>query len=419
MFRVRLAEDGPGVVSGYCGHAVFGVASVAGGGSLKADVCVSGSGAVAMSLALSLAAKGWQVAWARDPQRHPVGAEDVRTYALNARSQALLARLRVWPGLAAQACAVSRMAIHGDAGGALSFSAWQQCQSELAWIVDAAALERVLGEAIGFSPLVHQVPALGEDAQQQHAPLLAVCEGKHSAARQALGVHFERQAYGHSGLALRVETDVPHQGVAHQWFRSPDILALLPFNQPREGHGFGVVWSMPQARADALLAAGRDGIEQALMQSVRDAGADATAQIGNLRLSAAPGSWPLALGCADRWSGPGWVLVGDAAHQVHPLSGQGLNLGLADVDTLVTALDEARRQAPWRSPGDERVLARYARQRRWPTQAMSTLTDGLLNLFADQRSLVKDVRNLGMNLVNRIDPLKHWLVGQAMDRPLN
>jgi len=385
--------------------------------NVKADVCVSGSGAVAMSLALSLAAQGWQVAWARDAQRHPAGGPDVRTYALNARSQAMLARLKVWPGLVPHACAVSRMAIHGDAGGALSFSAWQQCQAELAWIVDAAALERVLAEAIGFSPLIHTVPELGADAQQPHAPLLAICEGKHSAARQALGVQFSRQAYGHSGLALRVEAEQPHQGVAHQWFRSPDILALLPFNQPREGHGFGVVWSMPQTRVEALLAEGPDAIEQALATAMTEAGPEAAERIGRLRLPAPPASWPLALGGADRWAGPGWVLVGDAAHQVHPLSGQGLNLGLGDVDTLVSVLTEARRTTPWRSPGDERVLQRYVRQRALPTRAMSALTDTLLNLFADQRTVVKDLRNLGMSLVDRVTPLKSWLVDQAMDRP--
>ena len=384
---------------------------------VRADVCVSGSGAVAMSLALSLAAKGWRVAWARDPQRHVPGADDVRTYALNARSQALLERLRVWPLLQAHACAVSRMAIHGDAGGALSFSAWQQCQAELAWIVDAGMLERALSDAIGFSPLIEVVPAVSENAQQTYAPLLAVCEGKHSAARQALGVRFERQAYGHSGLALRVEAEHPHQGVAHQWFRSPDILALLPFNLPREGHGFGVVWSMPQTRVDELLAAGPQAIEVALNQALVGAGEQAVAAIGHLRLCATPASWPLALAGADRWCGEGWVLVGDAAHQVHPLSGQGLNLGLADVDTLVSVLDEARKAAPWRSPGDERVLARYVRQRRLPTLAMSTLTDTLLNLFADERSVIKDVRNAGMSLVDRLTPLKNWLVGHAMDRP--
>jgi len=412
-FRIRLTDPGEMVVSGYCGRRAARDEEIA---VLKADVCVSGSGAVAMSLALSLAARGWQVAWARDPQRHVVGAEDVRTYALNARSQALLAHLRVWPALQAHASPVSRMAIHGDAGGSLSFSAWQQCQAELAWIVDAGALERALGEAIGFSPLVHQVPSLPDDARQPYAPLLAVCEGKQSAARQALGVHFERQAYGHSGLALRVEAEHPHQGVAHQWFRSPDILALLPFHLPREGHGFGVVWSMPEARVNQLLAEGPEAIEQALAQAMADAGPEAAAQVGKLTLCAAPAAWPLALGRADRWCGPGWVLVGDAAHQVHPMSGHGLNLGLADVDTLVTVLDEARKAAPWRSPGDERVLARYVRQRQLPTRAMSTLTDGLLNLFADQRSVVKDVRNLGMSLVDRMGPLKVWLAGHAMDR---
>jgi 2-polyprenyl-6-methoxyphenol hydroxylase-like FAD-dependent oxidoreductase len=118
---------------------------------------------------------------------------------------------------------------------------------------------------------------------------------------------------------------------------------------------------------------------------------------------------------AERWCGPGWVLLGDAAHQVHPLAGQGLNLGLADVDALVDALGEARQQTPWRSPGDERTLQRFVRRRLWPTRAMSGLTDGLLHLFADPRSPVRDLRNTGMRLVQQAGPLKRWLVGQALD----
>jgi len=109
------------------------------------DVCVSGSGAVAMSLALALSAEGWSVAWAKAAEGDRPAVPDVRTYALNARAVALLERLRVWPSLKAFASAVTEMEIHGDARGALSFSAWQQRVSELAWIVDAAALERLLG----------------------------------------------------------------------------------------------------------------------------------------------------------------------------------------------------------------------------------------------------------------------------------
>ena len=123
----------------------------------------------------------------------------------------------------------------------------------------------------------------------------------------------------------------------------------------------------------------------------------------------------MALAQADRWMGPGWVLLGDAAHQVHPLAAQGLNLGLADVDTLVTVLREARQREPWRTLGDERTLRRYARRRETPTRAMAGLTDGLLHLFADQRGPLKDLRNAGMTLVERLGPVKHWLVGRALD----
>jgi 2-polyprenyl-6-methoxyphenol hydroxylase-like FAD-dependent oxidoreductase len=113
--------------------------------------------------------------------------------------------------------------------------------------------------------------------------------------------------------------------------------------------------------------------------------------------------------------GPGWVLLGDAAHQVHPLSGQGLNLGFADVDTLVAVLNQARADEPWRKPGDERTLRRYERQREWPTRAMQGLTDGLLRLFSDERAPVKDLRNAGMALVQRMGPVKNWLIGRALD----
>jgi len=97
------------------------------------------------------------------------------------------------------------------------------------------------------------------------------------------------------------------------------------------------------------------------------------------------------------------------------LSGQGLNLGLADVDTLVSVLLEARAKEPWRTTGDERTLRRYERQRAWPTRAMAGVTDGLLTLFADERSPLKDVRNLGMSMVQRMGPLKSWLIGRALD----
>jgi ubiquinone biosynthesis UbiH/UbiF/VisC/COQ6 family hydroxylase len=247
------------------------------------------------------------------------------------------------------------------------------------------------------------------------AALLAICEGKHSSTREALGVVFARQDYGHWGVAARLKASEPHQGVARQWFRSPDVLALLPFNQPEPGASYGLVWSVPKARAEHLLALTLADFEQELQDAILLSDPSAQAKVGQLSLASPVAAWPLALAQAQRWTGPGWVLVGDAAHQVHPLAGQGLNLGLADVDTLVEVLKQARTTEPWRTPGDERTLRRYARQREWPTKAMAGLTDGLLHLFADERAPVKDLRNAGMALVERLGPVKRWLIGHALD----
>lgn len=369
-----------------------------------------------MSLALAMSAEGWRVAWARAPQSARPEQADVRTYALNARAIRLLERLRVWPALKAHSCAVLEMDVRGDEGGALSFSAWQQCVGELAWIVDAAALERLLGEALRFAQRVEVVAPLSvEGVPPVEASLLAICEGKHSGTRAALGIEFTRQDYGHWGVAARLKSSKAHHGVARQWFRSPDVLALLPFNQPDPGASYGLVWSLPKARAEHVLTLSPQDVEQALLDAITLSDPAALDVVGSLSLTSPVMAWPLALAQAQRWCGPGWVLLGDAAHQVHPLAGQGLNLGLADVDTLVSVLRQARADEPWRTTGDERTLRRYARQREWPTKAMAGLTDGLLHLFSDERAPMKEVRNVGMALVQRLGPVKSWLIGRALD----
>jgi 2-polyprenyl-6-methoxyphenol hydroxylase-like FAD-dependent oxidoreductase len=363
------------------------------------DVEVRGAGIVGKSLALSLAAIGLDVAL----RGAAASGDDVRAYALSPASIALLRGLHVWDTLPDDAkTPVHDMVVHGDAAaGVLEFSAWQQCVAELAVITDAGALERVLDAALGGATRVTRVDV---DVQ---ATLVAHCEGRAAASLAALGAAtaFERSDTGQRAIAARVVASLPHRNVARQWFRSPDVLALLPFDRPERERSYALVWSLPRERADALLALDAAAFELELA-------AAASGEVGALSLATERAAWPLVVGGAAAWSGPGWVLVGDAAHVVHPLAGQGLNLGLADVAALTATV--AGRE-PWRALGDERLLRRYERQRAAPTWAMRQMTDGLLRLFAASSAPIRELRNNGMALVNRVPPLKRWLTGRALD----
>ncbi|MFG6468658.1 FAD-dependent monooxygenase [Roseateles sp. BYS87W] len=367
------------------------------------DVLIKGRGAVGSCLALRLAAQGLRVGLTGGEA--PPRADDVRTYALNAASVALLRDLKVWDALPADAATpVFDMVIHGDgeakrAPGRLSFSAWQQGVRELAYIVDAGALDVQLAAAVRFSPHIHQVEA------NVPADLVAVCEGRDAASREALGVRVDARSYGHSAVAARLTADRPHQGVARQWFGpSGDVLALLPFDRPQAGQSYGLVWSCPQERAQHLMALSPTEFEAALQQT-------AGATPGQLQLASERASWPLTLARADAVSGAGWVLLGDAAHVVHPLAGQGLNLGLGDVIALAAVLAE---KEAWRPLGDERLLRRYARARLAPTLAMGELTDALQRSFAHPSQAMRMLRNQGLNALDHLPPLKRWLTQRAL-----
>lgn len=369
------------------------------------DVCIRGDGIVGRTLALLLARERLRVALVAQPTPTPA-AEDVRAYALNAASRALLMQLRAWPTTPA-VTPVSEMRVWGDSGGRLDFTLpvssaathSAEPSEALAWIVDVPALEQQLAEALRFAPEVDYV-ASSEDAA---AKLTVVCEGQTSSSRCEFGANWTVKPYDQKAVAARLESDRPHGGVAKQWFGQGEVLGLLPV-AGNGANALALVWSVPVARAEALQKMSPDELVAAVHHVC---GSEA----GQLKLSSPVASWPLNLSSAERWVGPGWALAGDAAHTVHPMAGQGLNLGLADVKTLAEVL-KAREY--WRSLGDEKLLRRYERARKADVLAMASVTDGLHGLFAHTDARWQALRNWGMTGVARSGPLKAWLTRQAM-----
>lgn len=363
------------------------------------DICIRGAGIVGRTLALLLAREHLRVALVAPPGVAPPatsGHSDVRAYAMNAASRALLESLRVWPD-ETSATPVLRMEVSGDDGGLVNFDAGVQATPALTWIVDVPALEARLSEAVRYQPQIEvlQAPA--------PAALTVVCEGKASRTRAEYGVEFDIKPYGQHAIATRLTCEKPHGQVAWQWFSGGDILAFLPLGG-RLGNSVAVVWSVHQERAPALLATSPEEFTSMLETASHHT-------LGKLTLQGERASWPLQLARADRWVGPGWALAGDAAHTVHPLSGQGLNLGLGDVAELARVL---KSREDWRPPGDLKLLRRYERARKADVLTTSLATDSLQQLFSMSGSPAQVLRNWGMSGFDRSGPLKDWVARRAM-----
>jgi len=372
------------------------------------DVCIRGAGIVGKALALQLAAKRLRVALV-DPLAGDLasGHSDVRAYALNAASRELLESLRCWPDVQ-HATPVLSMQVFGDQGGTLRFDAREQAAPALNWMVDVPALESLLLQALGFQSLVTVM------SEPRTTPLTVICEGKTSSTRAQFGVDFAVQAYPQHALAARVDCAVAHQQVARQWFSAhqgqSEILAMLPLNG-EQGSTCALVWSLSPERALAMQTASSDEFCQEL-------GVASGHALGALQLTSARSVWPLQSASAQQWCGSNpqgaWVLAGDAAHTVHPLAGQGLNLGLGDVAALASALDG---RPYWRSVGDMRLLRTYARERKTALALVGGTGDAMQQIFYQQNPLLASARNWGMSAFSQSGPLKQWVARQAMGLP--
>jgi 2-polyprenyl-6-methoxyphenol hydroxylase-like FAD-dependent oxidoreductase len=364
------------------------------------DVCVRGAGIVGRALSLLLARDRLRVALVAQAPLPASGVSDVRAYAMNNASRDLLLALRSWPD-AEHATPVLAMNVHGDDGGVVNFQAPGQGQDALTWIVDVPALQARLVEAVRYQPLIEVVDT------PQPAALTVVCEGKASTTRGEFGVDYAVTPYPQHAIACRLGCEEPHRQAARQWFANGEILAFLPLGGPG-GNLVAVVWSVPEERVAGLMALAPADFTARLEAASHGA-------LGKLSLQGERAVWPLQLARANRWvgsrDGKGWALAGDAAHTVHPLAGQGLNLGLADAAELASVL-HAREY--WRGVGDEKLLRRYERARKADVLRMALATDGLQQLFAQAAGPWQALRNWGMKGFERSGPIKTWVARQAM-----
>jgi 2-polyprenyl-6-methoxyphenol hydroxylase-like FAD-dependent oxidoreductase len=379
------------------------------------EICIRGAGIVGRSLALLLARERLRVALVETPS--PARGPDVRAYSLNGASQRILQELRCWPD-SPSVTPVHQMQVFGDHGGELTFGAHAMGAAELNWIVDVPALEARLAAAVQFQPQIQVVQA------PVSAPLTVICEGRASQTRAELGVAFDIAAYEQYAIATRLHCERPHGGVARQWFTwglvpgqtqaHAEILALLPLGG--EGaHEVALVWSVHPLRAQFLMGQSPEDFANTLGQACGLA-------MGGMTLTAERAVWPLQLARASRWIGemPGsakqaFALAGDAAHTLHPLAGQGLNVGLADAAELVRVVQA---KEFWRPLHDPKLLRRYERARQADVQAMGWLTDGLQRLFAQPSPVWQNLRNWGMRGFDHSGPLKNWMTRRAMGTPV-
>jgi len=373
---------------------------------------VAGGGPVGLALACALPEFDVTVVEAA-PAAAPADALDLRVYAISPGTRELLRDLGAWDRLDASRLApVRRMEIFGDAGARLAFSA--RPSASLAWIVEAGRLAYALEEQAASMPHVRLVrgraTAFGaqasgswleiEGGERIEGDVLIGADGPDSRVRSSLGMAFVEEPYAEAAVVAHFETTGEHGAIARQWFRDDGVLAWLPM----PGKCISIVWSAPMAHADALVAMP----PEELARTVREAGAST---LGEMHAISRVAKFALRSIRVEQPVAEGVALIGDAAHAVHPLAGQGVNLGFQDARALAEAL--AGRSALER-PGDLRVLRRYARARREDVTAMQFVTDSLDKLFASGTPGMRTFRNLGLRLVDSQDWAREALARQAM-----
>jgi len=351
---------------------------------------------------------------------------DPRVVALTEASRQMLAKIGVWQQLAdRRICPYTHMSIWDSEGtGFIEFDCREIHTPNIGHIVENSIIVGQLQEKISTLPNVDMIcPAKVTNVQkiehdeqsavlvtldngdQLAGQLLAAADGAISNVRELCGFELDEQSYGHKAIATTIQCEKPHQFTARQWFSPTGPLAFLPlFNGDDQKH-ISIVWSQQDERADELMALDDAAFCQALTRA-------SEGTLGAVTNTAQRSCFPLRQRHAANYVQPSIALLGDAAHTIHPLAGQGVNLGFKDVMTLVEELQRAsQRNLPL---GNIDVLERYQRRRRPDNMAVMLAMKGFKELFASDNLLVRLIRNEGMSLLNSVEPIKKKLIRQAM-----
>ncbi|MFQ5776049.1 MAG: UbiH/UbiF/VisC/COQ6 family ubiquinone biosynthesis hydroxylase [Kiloniellaceae bacterium] len=401
--------------------------------AVEAEVLVVGGGMVGLTLAVALAGAGLRVVLVEraDPARLTDAAHDGRASAIAHGSQQVLAALGVWDAMAAEAQPILDIRVsdgrvgRGAAPLFLHYSHRDLGETgpPLGHIVENRVIRAALHARAAALPRLdlraparlvefergaggRPVEARLDDGTRLRARLAVAADGRDSPLRRAAGIPVATWDYPQCGIVCTVAHEAPHHGVAHEQFLPSGPFAMLPMTGgPDGGHRSSLVWTERRALVPLMMRLGAADFGRELERRFGDS-------LGSLREIGGRWTYPLGLMHAARYVDRRLALIGDAAHVIHPIAGQGLNLGLRDVAALAETLVDARRLGL--DVGDGAVLARYQRWRRFDNTVLMVATDGLNRLFSNDVAPLRLARDLGLAAVNQAPPLKRVFMRHAM-----
>ena len=388
-------------------------------GQITVDVAIAGGGLVGLSLGVALARAGLDtvVMDGEDPARMRSAEFDGRVCSIAYGSKRVLDGIGVWDGMAKEAEPILEIRVSdSDAPLFLHYDHREVGTDPLGWIVEnrvtrVALLDAVAGCAklhhlapvsvTEFSPQGERIEAGLADGRRISARLAIAADGRHSRLRQAAGIRTMDWSYAQTGIVCTVRHARSHRGIAHERFLPAGPFAILPMTAGRSS----IVWTEKNSLAPELLALGDGEFHAELASRFGDF-------LGPLEVIGPRWSYPLALTHANRYSGERLALAGDAAHAIHPLAGQGFNLGVRDVAVLAELIVDRYRLGL--DIGAPDLLARYQQRRRVDALALIAVTDGLNRLFSNNIAPLRLARDLGLAAVNRTPRLKRLFMRHAM-----